>query len=244
MHRHFTFILLLLLFASQGVRAAEPSPRFIDISVRTLWGGTYMTNNYNSAFPAISHLNTMMGVGVGAGVGVRCNVTRLIAVGTELNLITGHGKMDMAVASDNSSSVSNVFQENAYTSFVIPFFVSFSVPVADKVVWELDPGLFLGIGLGGSQKTTIYDAKTNPLGQLITSRTDLKTDFYSSADGFLNSAKRVDFGLHLATRLRFNRHFSVGLRSDIGLSNSAYATGIVRPSVHSVSLLAELGWRF
>ncbi|MDE6556746.1 MAG: outer membrane beta-barrel protein [Duncaniella sp.] len=246
MHKQITFFFALMigLMSAPSTHASERPDRFIDLSVHTLWGGTYLANNYNSTFPEISHLNTMMGVGIGAGVGVNCNITQMLSIGTELNILVGHGKMDMAVASDNSRSVSNVFQSNSYTQLLIPVFVSFTIPVADKVAWEIDPGIYARIGAGGTQKTTIYDAKTNALGQLITSRSELKTNFYVDADGFLNSVKRAGFGIHLATRLRFNRHFSVGLRTEVALINAAYATGVKVPKITPVNLLAEIGWRF
>ena len=235
---------LLLAAAAPAAAADRDRQRFVDVSVHTLWGGTYLINNFNSAFPEISHINTMMGVGIGAGAGVRLNITDLVAVGTELNLLVGHGKMDLAVASETNVSVSNVFQTNSYTQFIIPVFVGFTLPVADKVAWEIDPGFYIGLGLGGTQKSTIYDAKTNALGQLISSSTVVEHDFYADSDGFLSSVKRANFGFHLATRLRFNSHFSIGLRTEIGLTNASYSTGLVNPTIRPVNLLAELGWRF
>lgn len=249
MNKYVSMIAAALLCAL-GCRAEVPfvsyghTKRFIDLSVHGLAGGSYVTDNYAKCYSQISDLNNSMGVAWGVGAAAKFNISDFFGLSTEFNWIHSSGKMDMAVASTQEPNVSNVFVSNSYSAVDVPVYVSFAFNLARTVEWDVDGGMFLSFGTGGSQKSTIYNAKVNELGQLITSKSHLKTDYYDDSRGFINSYESFDCGLHLGTGLRFAGRVSVGVRSHIGLRNVAKSTGLIKPTSHNISVFATVGYHF
>ncbi len=214
---------------------------FLEIDIHGMVGGSYVTENYMDCFSEISDLNSNMGLAVGIGVGAKFNVTRSFGLGTGLNYVRNRGTLDMAVTGQGAASISNVFQRNSYYTFDFPIYFSFSPYIAKGVRWNFDIGMYYSYGVRGHQRNTIYDAKTNDLGQLMTSRTVIKTDYYKDG-AFINSFRRGDIGLHIAAGMTFFGHLNLGVRSHIGFKNVAETTGIKRPNSHNISFMAMAGW--
>lgn len=240
---------LVIMLNCFAVSAAEDattetvSPKkFINVEVHALVGGSYMTDNYPSCYPEISDLNTTLGPSLGLGVGAQFNLTRTIGLGTEFNLTRNAFKMDMAVV--GPQSVSNVFQRNTYYKIDFPVYVRMNFDVACNVEWNVDAGLYYTYGLGGRQRSNIYDTRSNDLGQLMLSMTPIRADFYNDTDAFINSYDRGDIGLHVASGMTFREHLCIGVRAHIGFSNVAHSTGLVKPDMHTMDFRACIGWRF
>lgn len=227
-----------------STRAEESADKFITVNAHVLAGASYTTNNYENCFSEISDINSSMGLSYGVGVEAACRLGSHISLGTGLNFTRNARKMDMAVTGAGKPSVSNVFQRNVYYQLDFPVYVRWDKDISNGVRWNVDGGLYYAYGTGGNQRNTIYDAKTNELGQLITAKSYLETGYYADDRAFINSYKRGDIGLHIATGLTFNRHLTVGVRTHIGLKDVARSTGIVNPSAHNIDLQAMVGWSF
>lgn len=250
MHKILLPILVILLGGSVA-KASGPemvdrgrAEKFLDIDVHLLAGGSYMTENYTTCYPDISDLNTSMRPAFGAGVGARFNIRNYIGLGTEINFTSNGFNMDMAVVGSGGQSVSNVFQRNTYYKVDFPVYVTFLFNLSDAVRWNVDGGVYYGYGIAGKQKSTIYDTRSNELGQLMMSVTQYNADFYKDHRAFINSYDRGDIGLHLATGLTFSGHLRVGIRAHIGMSNLANSIGLVRPDSHTMDFMATVGWQF
>lgn len=239
------FCSILCLWALSAVCADEvETEKFITVNVHLMGGASYATNNYRGCFPEITDINSSMGPLFGAGVEGVFRLGSHAGLGTGLNLTRNQRRMDIAVTGAGKPSVSNVFQRNIYWELDFPVYFRWDTRLAEGVDWNVDGGLYYAYGISGNQKNVIYDAKTNDLGQLITSRTELKTGYYSNEQAFINSYTRADIGLHIATGLTFKQKFTVGVRSHIGLKNVAKTNGLVKPSSHNISLQAMIGWNF
>lgn len=241
--RRLILVLLAVMCMAPLCGAQTSKEGFLDFDIHAMVGGSYVTENYMSCFSEISDLNTNMGVQVGVGAGARFQLKSWLRLGTELNFTRSTGSLDMAVTGHNAASISNVFQRNTYYAFDIPIYISWTPMLANGVMWNLDGGLYYSYGSGGKQVNSIYDAKTNDLGQLMTTHTKLESGYYGS-EGFLIGMKRADIGLHVATGLTFASHFRIGVRAHIGLKNVSKSTGLVNPSCHNISFAGTIGWQF
>lgn len=246
--QHFAAIFLLAFLSvlpfqskAQLIDYGKPA-KFLESEVHLLLGGSHVTNNYKDSYSEISNLNSSMGFAWGAGVTVKFNLTSFVSLGTELNYLRNSGKMDMAVTTDGKPYVSNVFIKNSYRSLNVPIYMSFGFNLARSVRWNVDGGIFMDFGTSGSQKATIYNAAVNDLGQLVTEVSHQKTGYYNNDRAFLNSYRKFDMGLHLATGLTFMKKISIGLRSQFGLRNVAQSSGIVKPTSHNIRLFATVGY--
>lgn len=239
----FLMSLLMPVMASgQMVNHGKPDT-FLETDVHLLFGGSYVTDNYRDCYREISDINNSMGSAWGVGFGVKFNFTSFVGLGTEINYLRNSGKMDMAVIAEGKSYVSNVFVKNRYRSFNIPIYMSFGFDLARNVKWNVDGGMYLDFGSSGSQRTTIYNAVINDLGQLATSINRQKTDYYNNDKAFLNSYRSFDTGLHIATGLTFMKKVTVAVRGQFGFRNVANSDGIVKPNSHNIKLFATIGYK-
>lgn len=248
--KRLSIILSVICFLSLAARSAKPMvdfgkpDDFIDVYGQMMLGGSYFTENYRSCYSEISDINSSMRPAYGLGVGARFNIRGFLGLGTELNFSRNGYNLDMAVIGDGGRSVSNVFQRNHFYKLDIPVYMTVIFNLSRSVRWNVDGGMYYAYGISGKQDNTIYNTRINELEQLMMSVTPYKTGFYNDKNAFINSYRRGDIGLHLATGLTFSHHLRVGVRTQIGFSNLSNSIGIVKPSAHNLNFMAIVGWQF
>lgn len=219
--------------------------RFLSFDAHALLGGVTVTQNFRSCFPQISQMAITTGVSTGVGATAHTSFTRFISLGMEANFLINNFRMNMAVADDDATSITDVFVRNHFYTLNFPVYITLDFNLGSKVKWNVDAGAYYSYGLTGKSKSTLYTAQVNPLGQLITTMTSAKSDFYNSEEAFITSYYKGDYGLHLATGLTFGRRVSIGLRMQIGFKNVAHAFDAVkRPNVHNFNFFGTAGWCF
>lgn len=258
--RHVKPILLSLLACALPMQLSAQQPpvresaffdtgapsKFLEPYVSVMVGTSGVSQNFGSSFKSISELNVSAGVTGAVGGGVVFGIRDFLGLGTEMNFSFNNWRMDLMVSGDATTSPATVFLRNHYYTLNIPIYVSVRFHPASKLRWNVDGGLYFSTGLGGSQKQSITKSYINALGQLVTEDIDTKSGYFNDGDAFICSSKRADIGLHLATSLTFNRKFSVGVRTQIGFKNMAKMseTGLVRPSIHNMSVWGVAAWHF
>lgn len=241
-----TVIVGLISFnaTAEGLVSSGPTPRFVEIDVHAIAGGSGITQNYGGKFDAIRELNNSMGSQFGVGAGAVFGFNAFVGLGTELNLTFNRTKLNMMVESEANNSVSNIYLRNSYTYINIPIYVQFRFRLSANVRWNVDGGVYYGYGIFGKQKQTIYNANLNRLDQLVPQIVESKPKFFHSGATFINSFNRGDYGIHIATGLQFGRHITVGARFNFGLKNISYSTGLQNPNIHNYSIAAKVGYIF
>ena len=239
----------LLALAHAGANAQmvdhSPAKELVEIDVHVLGGGSGITQNYRGAFGEITELNSSIGASGGAGAGAVFGLRQWFGFGTELNVVFNNNKLNMAVTNDDVTSVSNIFIKNHYIYLDIPVYVSFRFNVLHGLRWNIDAGMYYRFGIAGHQDQTIYNSTVNGLGQLVPQVVTARPGYFHNTATFINSYNRGDIGLHLATGLRFGRHFTIGVRAQFGLKNVAKVySGVTCPRIHNFSLLASVGYKF
>jgi hypothetical protein len=242
-------IITTILLAPLSMRAESPAfidygraSNFIDIDAHLMFGGSYVTNNYSSCYKEVSDINSTMGFAYGIGATVKFNFSNFIGLGTQFNYLLNKNKMDLVVTQQGAPNVSNVFIRNSYRYVDIPIYLSFTFNLASQVKWNADGGLYLAFGTGGKQKTTIYNAKVNDLGQLLTTTQHLKAGYFDDDKAFINSYEKFDMGLHLGTGLTFYNRISLNVFTHIGCRNAANSSGLVKPSAHNFNVFCSVGY--
>lgn len=237
-----------IMCATPSVASAQfvdhsPAKKFVETDIHVLGGSTMITQNYASRFDEISELNSSAGFGFGAGAGAVFGLREWLGLGTEINLLVSNNKLDMAVGSEGSVSVSNIFISNRYAYADIPVYMSFRFNILGGLRWNVDAGLYYRYGIWGKQKQTIYNSTLNNLGQLVPRVVNAKVDYFRDNATFINSFHRSDIGLHIATGLQFGRHFTINMRLQVGFKNVAYNNGLRNPNIHNVSFLGGVGYK-
>lgn len=235
---------LAAVAASCRAHAVVPPLRFVELDLHALAGGSSVTQNYMGTFPEIRELNSSMGAAYGVGAGAVFNFSGFLGLGTELNLTVNHNKIDMAVANDDATAVSNIFLRNRYWYANVPVYMSFRFSIAGLVRLNLDAGMYYSYGIAGRQKQTIYNSTVNDLGQLIPRVISTRPDYFNDGGTFINRFRRSDIGLHLGAGLTFGGHITVGARFQLGLKNVSFTDGVNNPNIHNINVMAMAGYKF
>lgn len=239
------FFLVTFSSAAQKFVDYGPASSFLDLEVQALAGRSMITENYVGCFPEISQMNASPGSSIGVGATAVFGIRNWLGIGTSINLLRNHYRIDMAVAADDASSMSNIFIRNSATYMEIPVFLQFRFNIARNVKWRVNAGLFYAYGIGGNQRQDIYNAQVNQLGQLVSTVMTTKCDYFGDSRTFINAFRRSDIGLHLATSLLFGR-VSIGGNLNFGFKNAAYipgGRGIITPNIHNFNYALTLGCR-
>lgn len=252
MKKILTSLLCMLMAAAIAAPAADlpfvnhgRAPRFIDFEVHGLIGASTVSQNYQSCFPQISQMALTSGMAGGLGAGARTWFSDFVALGMEFNFLVNHYSNNLAVTADDATSITNVFVRNRFYTLNFPVYVTFNFNVSHNIRWNIDVGGYYTYGATGRSRATFYSAQVNPVGQLITTVTSSRTDYYNSPETFIASSRRGDIGLHLATGLKFRNLISIGLRMELGIKNAARAYNAVKiPNVHNFAYFGTLGWCF
>ncbi|MDE6048838.1 MAG: PorT family protein [Paramuribaculum sp.] len=250
MKKYIIRLVIGLIIASVPATASAqfisyaPAKKFVEVDVHLFGGTTGIIQNYDSKFREITDVNGDNGTGFGGGVGVVFGLREWLGFGTELNLLFARNKLNMAVSNTEAVSMSNIFIKNRYSYVNIPLFMSFRFNVLPGLRWNIDAGIYYAYGLSGRQKQNIYRSYVNNLGQLMGSTVETSTKYFKNSATFINSYRRSDLGLHLATAIQFGSHFYIGMRFQIGMRNVAYTPdGIVNPSVHNLNFTGCVGYK-
>jgi len=247
-------LLITILTMAAALSATSQSKKFVDhgkpsglieTGVHAIIGGSSVTQNFAGCFPAISQISQTMGTAMGLGATAEIPFTNFIALGIEANFMINNWKMDLAVADDNASSISNCFVRNHYYTLNFPLYGSFKFNLGNSVRWNVDVGVYYTYGLGGNNKWTLYSAHVNQLGQLITTITNEKAPYYNSREAFISSSYRGDIGVHLSTGFTFARKITVSVRGQFGCKNQAHTyDAVITPDVHNFNITGAVGYLF
>lgn len=230
--------------SAQGFVNTAPAERFVDFDIHLSAGGSGITQNYASKFEQIRELTNSMGAQYGVGASAVFSFNSFVGFGTELNLLLNHARVNMMVASGQSSTVSSIFLRNRSVYANIPVFMRFRFSISDAVKWDVMGGVYYSYGISGKQKQSIYNASLNSLDQLVPQMVMSEPDFFNCSSTFINSFRRSDYGLHLGTGIRFGKHISVGFICQLGLKNISFTSGLVNPSIHNYSVSGRIGYVF
>lgn len=220
------------------------APRFIEPQIHVWYGGSMVTENYVSCFSEISQMNSNPGSNIGLGGVVVFGISDFIGLGTELNVSLSKYRTDFAVSNNTVTSVSNIFLRNRAWYINFPVYVQFRFNVDSRVRWNIDAGMYYSYGFSGSQSQSIYGAQINDLGQLVSVKINSKPRYFNNSETFINSYRRGDIGLHLATALTFSGKYSVGARLNLGFKNISYIMNnawIVNPNIHNFNFAFVVG---
>lgn len=222
-----------------------PANRFLTLDLHGMVGGVEVLQNLRSTFPEITELDVSMSTVFGLGAGAEMSFSDFLALGLQSNFLINNYRMNMAVANDAGPSMTNCFVRNRFYTFNFPVYLSTRYNLGPVVRWNVDLGLYYSYGVGGRSKATMYNARVNDLGQLVTSLTHQNSSYYNSSTSLLTSSYRSDIGLHLATGFTFSQLIKFSIATQIGFKNVSHVyNGVKRPNMHNFNFLCSLGWCF
>lgn len=222
-----------------------PASQFLTLDAHAMVGGVEVAQNFRSTFSEITELDVSMSTALGLGMGADMAFSDFLSLGVQGNFLINNYRVNMAVANDVGPSMTNCFVRNHFYTFNFPVYMSAHFNLGPIVRWNVDMGLYYQYGVGGKQKSTLYNARVNDLGQLVTSLTHQEADYYNSREALLSSSYRSDIGLHAATGFTFSQLIKFSIATQIGFKNVSHVyNGLRRPNMHNFNFLCSVGWCF
>ncbi len=227
---------------------SRPGGFGIETGLHYTIGATSVLQNYSDKIGGIAAMDVAPGVGTGMGASVEFVIREYLAIGTQFDLMLGNHRYAIAMSAPGIDRQTTLMVRNHYYWADIPIYGSLRLNLADRTKLHLDLGIYFGVGLGGHQKASIYNAYKNSIGQMIVSVSDEKWDYYGSVDdgkmALLNKVSRVDIGLHAGMGLVIREHYSVGAVLHVGCRNLAIPTPVFEPAYRTLQTLFKVGYIF
>ncbi|MBQ9076652.1 MAG: outer membrane beta-barrel protein [Muribaculaceae bacterium] len=242
-------IILVAVMAVKAMAGEKPffdttrSDDFIEVELHAMVGATTVGENYADCIDALNELHVTPGCGIGLGASVRFVIRDFLALGTQMDFRINNSRYDMTLVTP-SERMSTVYLSNHSYDVNLPIFMSFRFNVADNVRWYADGGVFFALGFGGYQKADIYNTYNNSLGQMVTSHVHEKHEYFRDEFPVIHNVADFDIGLHFATGLVFNRHYTAGVAMQIGLRDLADDTPVFAPEMRNRSCMLKIGYIF
>lgn len=227
---------------------SRPDGPGISAGVHYTIGATSVMENYASAIGGVTAMDVAPGVGTGVGATVEFEIRNYLALGTQFDLMLGNHRYSMVMLNPEIDRQTTLMIRNHYYWIDIPLYISLRLNLAQRTRLNVDLGTYFGIGLGGHQEASIYNAYNNGIGQMVVGETKDRWPYYGSGDdggmALLNKVSRVDIGFHLGCGLVVREHYTVGAVLHLGCRNLAIPTATFMPKYRTVQTLFKIGYIF
>ncbi len=248
--KRYILLSLVVAVSVMASRAGEKpffdtsrSDDFLEMELHAMAGATSVGHNYSDCIPALDEMHVTPGCGFGVGASVRFVIRDFLAIGTQTDFRIYNNRYEMTLVTP-SERTSTVYLLNHYYDVNFPVFASLRFNVADNVRWDVDGGAFFALGFGGYQESDIYNAYINSLGQIVTAHVSEKHGYFKDDFPVIHNVANFDVGLHLASSLVFNGHYTVGIAFQLGLRDLAYNTAVFEPALRNRSCMFKFGYIF
>lgn len=255
MFRHICIIILITLTCGYASAQADTHMRqelpmfdssrpqhIVEVNPHIGIGLSSLIQNYSSAIPGLSDLQLSPGCKMSAGVNVRFALRSSFALGTGIDFTISNSNYAMSLVDENSGSISSIYMRNHFYEITVPVFISARLNIGRFVRWNIDGGIYLSQGCGGSMKASGYTSGENSLGQPVVSHSSYRTDYFKDEESLINGVRSFDYGPHIATGLTFRRRFSLNMVLNISARNLAINYGNMPISYRNISLVFQLGY--
>ena len=207
-------------------------------------GVSTVFQNYRSEIDGCSDFFLTPGCQGIVGATVELPVRNFFSVGTGLDFAFSRYTWSMTVVDASKGTLTSIYSRNNYTSIDIPVYMSFKFNLGTRVRWVNELGFYLSQGIGGTSKYKAYVSSTNSLGQSQVTSNELERKYYKDSDPLINGVNRTDYGLHLATGMLFNGHWSVKAVMRSGFCDMARNHGVLDVRLRNFSASLRLGYCF
>lgn len=244
----------VVLAAAAIVPTLGQSTKFIDSSrpdhvivagVHVGEGVSTILQNYGSQVPGLAEINLTPGNMNTFGATVVMPIRNFIGIGTGLDFAINNYRWSMTLLDSSSSTLNTLYTRNHFYSLEVPVYLATRFNISENVSWTNELGFYLSYGIGhGTSKTNAYASSTNALGQSQVVENRYERRYFKDSDPIINGVTTSDYGLHLATGMLFNKHFSLRAVFHVGMRDLAINYGVLDISNRNINLVFKAGYIF
>lgn len=230
-------------FAVDMLDTSAPK-QLVEVNVHAGIGTSTIINNYGSVAESITAMRLSPGTRLMAGFGAEMPLRDYISVGTGLDFAINNYSLTMTMLDGYDGTLGTLLTANHYYTLEVPVYVAMRLNLGSRVRWCNELGAYFAYGMGGSSKTTAFVSSTNSLGQSQVSEAQYNRKYYESDDPVFCTMRCGDLGLHIATGILINHHFTVKASLHVGIRDIAKNFGVFNAHAHTLAPTFLLGYNF
>lgn len=218
--------------------------KFIEVNVHTGIGTSTIINNYASVAESITAMKLSAGTRMVGGFSAELPIRDFLSVGTGVDFAINNYSQTMTMLDGYHGTLGTLLTSNHYYTLEVPLYVGLRLNLGSRVRWHNELGAYVAYGTGGSSKTTAFVSSTNSLGQTQVSEAQYDRKYYDSNDPVFCTMRRSDIGLHLATGILINHHYTVKASLHVGIRDLAKNFGVYNADAHTLAPTFMIGYTF
>jgi hypothetical protein len=229
---------------SQFIDRSRPS-HVVEIGLHVGEGISTILQNYSKNVPGLTDYNLTPGNMNSFGASVELPFRNFIALGTGLEATINNNHWSMTLLDATAGTQNTLYTRNHFYAVEVPIYLQTRFNVSGSVRWVNELGMYLSYGIGnGSSKTHAYASSTNSLGQSQVTEMIYNRKYFKDDEPIINGVTTTDYGLHLATGLRFFDHVSLKAVFHVGFRNLAINYGVLDITNRNINLAFKVGYIF
>ncbi len=236
------------------VSAHAEGPAFIDrsrpdhvleVGLHVGEGMSTILQNYSKQVPGLAEINFAPCNMNTFGASVNLPLRNYLAIGTGLDFTISNYHWSMTLLDASAGTLNSLYTNNHFYAVNVPFFVSPRFNLGENVLWTSEIGGYMSFAVGnGTSKTHAYASSTNSLGQSQVTEVIYERKYFKDSEPIINGVTTTDYGFHLATGMRFYKHFSLKAVFQVGVRNLAINYGVFDVANRNISLAFKAGYIF
>lgn len=207
-------------------------------------GGMSTLNNYKSAIPGLTDIQTAPGLMMRAGLHVDFFIHRSLALTTGLEGSVNNSRVAIGIINSTSSTVSSIYLNKRFFEAIVPVMVSLRFNMGWRLKSTFGIGAYLAKGIGGTVKASGYTSGINAIGQPVVDHLYYSKDYYSESMPVINGVKDLDFGPRITAGFLYRNRISINLVFQTSARNLAVNHNVLDINYRHINLAWEVGYCF
>ncbi len=242
-----SFILIVPFLGAQStpfVDTSRPPKHIPEVGVHFGVGVSTITQNYLDQIENCSDFFLTPGCQTVFGASVELPIRQFFSIGTGADFTISNYNWSMSAINGHEGTLYTLYSRNTYRAIEIPLYMNFRFNLGSKVKWNNQLGAYISHGISGKSKYRAYVSSTNDIGQSQVSTSNYERDYYKDTNPVINTNYRSNYGLHIATGLMYNEHWTLNCVLRVGFRNMARNTGVLDITQHEIACSFRLGYCF
>lgn len=216
--------------------------QFFSFGVRAGMMTSNVSDNSRLLLPEIMQYNVFWRSGITVGAVADLAINNFVSIKPGVNFQSRCYDVTQMYSSKKTLSMHSSYMHAKFYYINVPILLSLKANLGESARLSLEAGPYFAYGLGGTRKTTSFDAAEteSPTTDASFGASYSKCDYFGADSGAAIPVKRSDWGITMGAELTVLKHYCIGAHYEAGLKNTA----INDDAAPRKNSLKNQAWRF
>ncbi len=216
--------------------------QFFTFGIRAGMMTSNVSDNSRWLLPEVMQYNVFWRSGITVGAVADVAINNFVSIKSGVNFQSRCYDVTQMYSSKKTMSMHSSYMHAKFYYVNVPVLLSLKANLGESARLSLEAGPYFAHGLGGTRKTTSFDAAQteSPETDASFGASYAKSDYFGADSGAAIPVKRSDWGIAMGAELTVLKHYCIGAHYEAGLKNTAIND---ESSPHKNSLKNQ-AWRF